>query len=147
MADLTVTAARIAPVNETQYVAKTYIAGAAITAGQPVYLATTGKVSPARANATGTINGYVGIALNGGAAGDAIEVIKSGSVYGYDLSGMAYGAKVYVSSATAGALQDTIVTGTGNFVVATGVVVPMSDPSLTKVLWVAVPMASVFTAL
>jgi hypothetical protein len=147
MADLTVTAARIAPVNETQYVAKTFIANGAITAGQAVYLNTSGKVATARANATGTINGLVGVALNGGAAGDAIEVMIRGSVYGFTLSGMNTGTKAYVSSATAGALADTAVTGTGNFAVPIGTVVPMSDPSLTKVLWVDVNLAAVYTAL
>jgi len=147
MADLAPTAAQVAPVNETQYVARTYIAAVALTAGQAVYLNSSGKAALARANATGTIQNFLGVTTNAAAANKPVEVVKSGSVYGLNVSGMAYGAKVYVSSAAAGSFQDTIVTGTGNFVVAVGTVVPMSDADLTKVVYFEVPYTSIYTAL
>lgn len=147
MADLVVTAAQVAPVNETQYVAKTYVAAVALTAGLPVYLNSSGKAAIARANATGTIQNYIGIALNAAAAGRPVEVIKEGSVYGLGVGSMAYGAKVYVAADAAGALDDTIVAGTGNFVVAVGMVVPMSDADLTKVVYVSTDYRAIFTAL
>lgn len=148
MADLAPTAAQVAPVNETQYVAKTYIAAVAITAGQVVYLNTSGKAALARANATGTVQTVLGIATHSAAANKPVEVMIRGSLYGMNITGMAYGAKAYVSSATAGAAQDTIVTGTGNFVKALGQVEPMTDGSdLTKVLYVDCSHVEVLTVL
>ncbi len=148
MADLAPTAAQVAPVNETQYIARTYIAAVAITAGQAVYLNSSGKAALARANATGTIQAFLGIATNSAAAGKPVEVMVKGSIYGMNITGMAYGAHAYVSSAVAGSVQDTIVTGTGNFVAPVGRVVPMTDGSdLTKVLYVDVPQNQVYTAL
>lgn len=148
MADLVPTAAQVAPVNETQYIARTYIAAVAVTPGQSVYLNTAGKAALARANATGTVQAFLGVTLNAAAANKPVEVMIKGSIYGMNITGMAYGAHAYVSSATAGAVQDTIVTGTGNFVAPVGRVVPMSDnPDLTKVLYVDVPQNQVYTAL
>lgn len=147
MADLAPTAAQVAPVNETQYTAKTYIAAVAITAGQAVYLNSSGKAALAKANATGTIQNFLGIALNTAAAGKPVEVQKGGSLYGMNITGMAYGAKAYVSAATAGAVADTITAGTGNFIVAVGTVQPMSDADLTKVLYLEVSYKDIFTAL
>jgi hypothetical protein len=148
MADLAPTAAQVAPVNETQYVAKTFIAAVAITAGQAVYENSSGKAALARANATGTVQAFLGIATHSAAAGKPVEVMIQGSIYGMNITGMAYGAHAYVSSATAGAVADTIVTGTGNFVVPVGRVMSMTDGSdLTKVLFVDVPQATVYTAL
>jgi hypothetical protein len=61
---------------------------------------------------------------------------------------MAYGAKAYVAASAAGVLDDTIVSGGGNFVVPVGMVVPMTDGStLTKVLYVDVRYTDVFTVL
>lgn len=148
MAALTVTAARVAPVNETQYTAKTFIAAVALTPGQPVYENSAGKAAIARANATGTIQNFLGLTTHAAAAGKPVEVIKEGSLYGFDLSGMAYGAKAYVLASGAGQLDDTIVSGSGNFVVPVGMVVAMTDGSdLTKVLYVDVRYTDVFTVL
>lgn len=147
MADLTVTAAQVAPVNETDYVARTFIAAVALTAGVPVYLNSSGKAAIARANATGTIQNYLGITTHAAAAGKPVEVMKQGSLYGLGVGSMAYGAKVYVAADAAGALDDTIVSGSGNFVVAVGTVVPMSDADLTKVLYIETDYRSIFTAL
>lgn len=136
MADLTVTAAQVSPVNETQYEGRAYMAATAITAGQAVYVTSAGKINLARANAVGTAR-FVGIALRTVGAGQVVNVIQRGSVAGFDLSGMAYGATVYLSDATAGALGDTVNSGTGNVVTPVGQVLPMSDSDYTKVLWVA----------
>jgi hypothetical protein len=148
MAALTVTAARVAPVNETQYLAKTYIAVAAVTPGQPVYLDSAGKAAIARANATGTVQNFLGLTTHAAAAGKPVEVLIRGSIYGFDLSGLAYGAKVYVLASAAGQLDGAITTGTGNFVVVVGMVESMTDGSdLTKVLFVDVRHTDIFVAL
>lgn len=145
MTAIVATAAQVAPVNETQPEIKAYIAAAAITAGQAVYVTSTGKVNLAKADAVGTAK-CVGIALQTVGAGSAVDVIQRGGLAGLAMSG-AYGAAVYVSAATAGTLDDAIITGTGNVVTPIGVVSSMSDPDLTKVLWVAVDLLRLPVAL
>lgn len=144
MADLSPTAAQVSPVNETQYTAKVFIAAAAITAGQLVYLNSSGKADLAKANATGTIQQLLGVAMKTVAAGKAVTVLFEGSVYGL---GVAAFGSLYVSAATAGAISDAAITGTGNFNVCIGRVYPMTDDSLTKVAYIHVPQNAVFTAL
>ncbi len=147
MTALAPTASRVAPVNDTEYVARTYIAAVAITAGQAVYINSSGKAALARANATGTMQGLAGIATHSVGAGQPVEVMQFGALEGMGVSGAAYALPIYVSSATAGSLDDAAVTGTGNFAVPIGRVMPMSGPGLEKVLWVDVNLAAVYTAL
>lgn len=149
MAALTAIAAQVAPVNETQYTARTYIAAATITAGQTVYENSSGKVDLARANATGTIQKFRGIALNAAVAGKPVEVMKEGSIPAVALgaSALAYGAVVYVLASAAGGIDGAITTGTGNFVVPIGTVTAMTDADLTKVVYVDVKYSDIFTAL
>lgn len=147
MTALAPVAAKVAPVNDTQYVARTYIASAAITAGQAVYITTSGKAALAKADATGTMQGLAGIALNSAGAGQPVEVISLGAVEGMGVGGAAYGLPIYVSKTTAGTLDDAAVAGAGNFPVVIGRVVPMSGPGLEKVLWVDVSLAAVYVAL
>lgn len=129
MSDITVTAAKVGAIFPDKAEIYDFIAGATITAGQPVYVASTGKVSPADANASGKEQ-VRGIALNGGGAGQAISVLKKGHVSGFTLSG-AYDSIAYLSD-TVGALADAA----GTMSVPVGRVVPLSDASLTKVLYV-----------
>ncbi len=144
MADLTLTVAQVSPVNDVEYEAPTYLAAAALTLGTPVYVNSSGNVAAAQGNAVGTSR-CVGIVI--AQQGLATTVLQRGRLAGFDLSGMAYGANAYLSSATAAKLQDAIVTGTGNVVTPVGVVVPMSDADLTKVLWVDIDLLRVPTAL
>lgn len=149
MADIAVTAARVAPVNETEYEAKTYRAAAAITAGQLLYQDTNGRAALARANATGTIQSLIGIALNDAAAGRPVVALRRGSVAGFTLS-VNPGVPVFASSATAGALGDAVTTGTGNFVAPVGVVdtITEADGTIVKVLFVEIAAAhAAYTAL
>jgi hypothetical protein len=120
MADVALTAAQIAPVNETQAEISTMIAAAAITKGQVVYQDTNGKANLARANATGTVQTVRGIALNDAAAGRPVNVLEHGSVYGFTVSGLNGGVQVFVSAATAGALADTAPVTSTQFVVPIG---------------------------
>jgi hypothetical protein len=73
MADLTVTAAQVALVRPDEARVRSYIAGVTITAGQAVYLASTGKAGVADADASGKEQ-FRGIALNGGGAGQVVEL-------------------------------------------------------------------------
>lgn len=126
MADITVTAAKVALVDPAKAIVRSYIATETITAGQAVYILTTGKVGVADANGAGKQQ-FRGIALNGGGAGQAIDVLHDGEVTGFTLSGNA-DTMLYLSD-TAGALAD----GAGTMTVVCGRVVCLADKDLTKV--------------
>ena len=130
-ADLVVTAAQVAVVDPGAAEIYDFVAGATITAGQAVYLASTGKVGLADANGTGTRQ-FRGIALNGAGAGGAVSVLKRGRVHGFTISALAYDAIAYLSD-TVGALNDT---ASSTLTVHCGRVVALSDSDLTKVLYV-----------
>lgn len=127
MADIVVTAARVGLIDPIKATVRSYIATETITKGQAVYILTTGKVGVADANASGKQQ-FRGIALNGGGAGQAIDVLHDGEVYGFTLPGNAE-AKIYLSN-TAGALADAA----GSMAVVCGRIVCLTDASLTKVL-------------
>lgn len=134
MADLTVTAAQVAVVRPEQAEVVTLITGVTVTAGQAVYVvAATGKAALADANASAPAPQFKGIALTGGANGQAINVLKKGYVTGFDLSGMNYGAKAYLSD-TAGALADAA--GTATVTVGQVMMLPDAYSAGTKALYV-----------
>lgn len=130
MADITVTADAVAVIYPAFAEIYDFIAAASITKGQALYLDSNGKVNLADANGSGTLQ-FRGIALNAAGAGQAVSVLKKGYVAGYTVSGMAYDAIAYISN-TAGALADAA----GATTIHAGRVVPMSDSSLTKVLYI-----------
>ena len=127
MADIAITAAKIAPVHPEKAVILSYIATETITKGQAVYFLTTGKVGVADANDGGKEQ-FRGIALNGAGAGQAVDVLQAGECYGFTLAGNA-DTLAYLSN-TAGALADAA----GDMTVVCGRVVCLSDKDLTKVL-------------
>lgn len=130
MADITCTAAQVAVVFPMQAEIYDFIATEAITAGQPVYQLTTGKVGVADANAGGKQQ-FRGIALKSVAAGQAVSVLKKGHLYGYTLTGLNRDALVYLSD-TAGSLAD----GVGTMTVNCGRVFSLTDSDLTKILYI-----------
>jgi hypothetical protein len=113
MADLTLTAGKLSAVSgmfgEPEVVNAKL--SEAVTIGQAVYQTTTG-FGVADANAAGKQQ-FRGIALETGGSGYTIGVLKRGAVEGYDLSGLANDAVVYLSD-TAGALADAAGTMTVN---------------------------------
>lgn len=134
MADITVTAAKVAVVHPG--IAEIYdaVASEAITAGQPVTQdATTGKLLVADANGAGGRNTVDGIALKTVGAGQACPVLKRGFCAGFTLSG-SYRAKLYVSD-TAGSLAD----GAGTASLPVGTIRRLSDENPTKLLFVDIP--------
>jgi len=131
MTDIVVTAAQVGLVNPLKADVKSYVAGATITKGQAVYLTTAGLTGVADANDAGKQQ-FRGIALNGGGAGQAIDVLHDGECYGFTISGLNVGALVYLS-ATAGALADAAADAPGYTVVA-GRVSVLADKDKTKVL-------------
>jgi hypothetical protein len=135
MADLTVTAAQVAAVFPHSAIDESYdiIAGVAVTAGQVIFQNGSGKAALADANAGSGAERAIGLALRTKGAGQGLTYLIRGRVYGFDLSGLAYGAQVYLSD-TAGAISDTPSTTNS---VAIGRVVPLSDSDITKVLEVS----------
>src|SRR5690348_8914594 len=97
MADITVTAAQVSPVNESECEIWTLIAGAAITRGQTVAINTTTGLAIVGDASTGVAPNVRGIALNTAAIGEAVSFIVHGSVYGFTLAG-AYDSAVYSSN-------------------------------------------------
>lgn len=131
MADITVTAAKVAAVFPQKAVIRTYIATETITQGQAMYTLTTGKVGIGDANAAGKQQ-FRGIALNGGGAGQAIDVLHEGEIAGFTVSGSNADALLYLSD-TAGALADAA----GTMSVVAGRVKCLSDSDLTKVVYIS----------
>ncbi len=108
MADISLTAAQIRPLVANGAVLRSYKAGAALTVGQAVYLASDGDVEPADANAVASARA-IGIVVESRdgetsiASGDPCTVCVFGPVSGF--SGMTPGANCYVSD-TAGKVAD-----------------------------------------
>ena len=131
MTDIALTAAQIAPVFPKEAEIYAFEAAATIAAGDAVYLNSSGKVDLADANGSGTLQ-FRGIALNGGAAGQTIDVLKKGHVYGYTVASVAYDAPLYLSD-TAGSIAD----GAGSTSINVGRVVPLNNTgTLTKVVYI-----------
>jgi hypothetical protein len=130
MADITCTAAQVAVVNPHNAEIYDFIATEAITAGQPVYQLTTGKVGVADANAAGKQQ-FRGIALKSVGAGQAVSVLKKGMITGFGIGSLNRDVAVYLSD-TAGSLAD----GAGTMTVICGRVVSLSDAALSRVLYV-----------
>jgi len=135
MGAIAVTAAQVAPVKPLKCDIESYIATEAIAAGQAVYILTTGKVGVADANSAGKEQ-FRGIALQSVGAGQAVDVLHKGDVYGFTLSGNA-DSLAYLSD-TAGGLDTS---ASGSKTVAAGRVVCLPDsPTFTKVLRVFVKL-------
>lgn len=103
MADLTVTASQVAIQMTRESQIRSRTCAVAITAGQAIYYDTNGKVNPADADGGNPLYQFDGIALDTCAAGEVTRVIEEGWMDGYDLSGLAYNADVWLST-TPGAL-------------------------------------------
>ena len=131
MAAITVNTDRVAEVYANRAEVFPFIAGETIERGDPLYIqTTTGKVFKSTAVTASPHAAFVGYSLSKAGAGQAVDVLKKGHMYGLDLSALAAGARTYVGN-TGG--TDT---AAGNITVETGTVIRLSDAALTKVLWV-----------
>lgn len=130
MADLTVTAAHIAPVFPLKADIHDYLAAESITKGQAVYFTSSGRVGVADANVAGKQQ-CRGIALNAAGVGQAVSVLHRGHVYGFGVSALNADALVYLSD-TAGALADAA----GTLNVRVGRVVALADSAGSKILFI-----------
>lgn len=133
MTDLTITAAKVARIYPESDEVFDLIKAAAttLTKGQAVYVNTSGLAALTDANAGSGAEGVKGIVI--GVRGNAVSVLKRGWLEGMGVSGLAYGAKVYLSD-TAGALSDA---PSATNPVCVGVVMPLPNhPTLTKALYI-----------
>ncbi|MDB5352366.1 MAG: hypothetical protein JWN86_3613 [Planctomycetota bacterium] len=133
MADIVVTASKVAPIDQDQAQIYPMVPAVAINRGQAVYLNSAGKAALGIATAAGTVK-TGGIALETAGVRQGVSILKRGKVGGFAVSALAYGALIY-SSDTPGAVADA--TGTSTQIV--GKVVPMSDSDLTKVIYFDFP--------
>lgn len=118
---------------------RSFVAVAAITKGQGVYVvASTGKVDLVDANDSGKQQ-FRGIALQTVAAGETVDVCQRGEMYGFTVSGLSYDDPIYVSD-TPGALS----TAVGTLTVIAARVVPVNDKDLTKVLYIEVDLIRIW---
>lgn len=99
-----------------------------LAVGDVVYINSAGKVAKADGSAAGTAH-VRGIVVK--RQGSTVSVMKRGYLGGFDLSGVAYDAPLYLSDST-GKLADAA--GTKSNVV--GRVSNLSNDSLTKILYV-----------
>ena len=133
-APMVLVAAQVGLVDPLKATVKSYIAGVTITKGQAVYIiAASGKLGLCTAAAANQAAQFRGIALNGGGAGQAIDVLEDGEVYGFTAAG-SYDAYIYVDDA-AGSLSET----NGTVHVHIGRIAPLSNAALTKVLRIFTP--------
>jgi hypothetical protein len=130
MAAVAYTAAQVSPVFADDCERRPYVAGVAITQGQPLYVNSSGDAALADGDGSGTKQ-FIGIALNAAGIGQAVSVLRRGEVYGFTLTSLAYGALVYVADAVG-----TYADAAGTVAIPVGRVQPLSDPSRTKVLLV-----------
>lgn len=139
MSAIALTAAQVEPIDVSKCEIYSFLAAVTITQGQALYLLTAGTVGLADADGSAPTPQFLGIALNAAGAGQAVSVLKRGRVGGFTVSGLNCGAKAYLS-ATAGGL-DTAITGT---IASIGMVVPMSDSTPTKVLYIDASWATLY---
>lgn len=134
MAEIVVTAARVAPVFPNDFEAYDFLGGTAVAPGKALRINSSGKVIHATAGGTADVTTarFTGIALGSAGINNGVTVLKRGHVYGYTLTNQAYGAPIYLGAD--GVLQDA----PGTPEVLVGRVVPLSDnpAAPTKVLYV-----------
>ena len=128
MADIAVTAAKVALVFPSQAECYNVVLAEAVTAGQALYQNTSGKYGLADANDSGKEQ-FRGVALETANAGNAISMLKRGIIAGFTLG--TYEDTIYLSD-TAGAFADA----PGTMTVRCGRVISLSDPDLTEALYI-----------
>lgn len=120
MADLSITAANVLPVDGVGKNTATGTSAGIITAGEPIYLASanSNKVTKCEADDTAAAAACVGIAINDAAASQSVTYLKSGNL---DINAVATKGTVYVVSAAAGKIAPVADLVSTNFVTILGV--------------------------
>lgn len=129
MADISITAANVIASSSAQRTSK--VAASTITAGQPVYVNSSGLVAPADANASATTANVLGIAENGGGTGQRISVITQDPALVIGAT-VAIG-DVLILSATAGGIAPVADLASGHYCTVLGVAVSTTAINLKLV--------------
>jgi hypothetical protein len=142
MSDISVTTAQVSLVADTVPQWRSGIAGEALAAGDFVYMnSSTGKLWKSDASGTGDSTEVLGMVLAPAAAGSPVSYLFQGAVYGFDLSGVGYGKKLYLS-VTAGAIADAAPVEGGATTKTIGRCLPLNDGGVgTKTLFVDINQA------
>jgi hypothetical protein len=120
MADLSLVTANTVRPGTLTNVQHTAVAGEAITAGAPCHFdGTTGKVYNSDANDASHDTCW-GVSLRTVGAGEGVTLLRKGWLFGVDVSGLDFGAGVYVSN-TKGRLADAA----GSASILVGMVLPV----------------------
>jgi hypothetical protein len=127
MADLTITVADVKKTDSTSIAEG--IAGATITAGQPVYKDSTAsnKLKPADADVLASA-AAVGIALHGASADQPLKYATSGNL---TLSAVMTAGAVYVVSTNAGGIAPVADLGSGDYVTLLGIATSTTNLKLS----------------
>lgn len=128
MADIVVTAAKVAVVFPDEAEIYNVVLAEAVTKGLALYQTTSGTYGKAQAD-TVAKRQWRGVSLEAANAGEGISMLKQGILAGYTLA--TYDDEVYLSD-TAGAFSTT----PGTLLVKCGRVISLADPDLTEVLYV-----------
>ena len=103
--------------------------GETLVAGDAVRFDTNGHFTGANGTTT-TENNWVGILLTGGVSGEPATAIYAGEIAGFDLSGLAFGATVYLSDT-----DKTLADAAGTVSTAIGKVYPgLASTTFDKIL-------------
>lgn len=117
MADISITAANVIPSANAKIVRKA--AAETITAGQTLYLNTSGLVAKADANLSAAASTVYGIAVNGGGAGQLINVVKEDPALRIGAT-IAIG-DILILSATAGGIAPAADLASGHYGTVLGI--------------------------
>lgn len=129
MADLSITASSVVPSSAARRVTKT--AASTITAGQPVYVNSSGLVAPADANSSATTATVLGIAEHGAAANQRVSIVTEDPAFVLGAT-VAIG-DVVIASATAGGIAPVADLTTGWYCTVLGVAVSTTAINLKPV--------------
>lgn len=120
-ADISITAASFVPSANAVYYPPAVTGSAAVTAGQAVYLNSSGVWEKARANASGTLVGVnLGLACHASSPGQPLAVLKSDPSLAVGAT-VAINGLLVVSAGTAGGIALYADLTTGNFISVFGI--------------------------
>lgn len=117
-ADLTITAANVLQGTDGSPVTQVYTAGAAITAGQALYLDAATSTAKLAINTSLASSKFIGVALHAAANGQPVVVQQTGTI---TIGATTVQGVIYVVSGNAGAICPTADLSGGHFVTVIGV--------------------------
>lgn len=103
---------------EANRVVNSYTADEALAANDALYISAADNVSKALGDNNSATSRLIGFAKAAAADTASVDVVSEGVLAGF--SGLTTGARYYLDAATAGAITDSIPTGSGNTIVMAG---------------------------